>query len=193
MLASTEVVDVETLHDRVRAVGTGDRERRDDALQPRRSCRRTGWPCSPSRPRACREPSRACGRSPRWRPRPPTTRPAPSMIAAPRFCTVGMKVVLDPVVVVDGVGGTAAMDLGVEDVRVLGRRVVSPDGHGGDVVHCRAHLVRHLGDRPVVIEPGHRRELTRIEIGGRRLGDQRIGVGRVADNQHLDRRGSHCR
>ena len=55
--------------------------------------------------------------------------PRASMIAAPRLATVGMKVPVEPVLVADGLGGVAAADLGVEQVGVLGGRVVAPDRH----------------------------------------------------------------
>ena len=54
--------------------------------------------------------------------------PRASMIAAPRLATVGMNVLGQPLLVVDGLGGVLAGDLGVEDVRVLGGGVVAPDG-----------------------------------------------------------------
>ena len=55
-----------------------------------------------------------------------------------------------------------------------------------DVGDRRAEALSELADRPVVVEAGHRGEAARVEIGGVALGDQRVGVGRVADDQHLD-------
>ena len=43
------------------------------------------------------------------------------------------EVVLDPGLVADELGGVLALDLGVEEVGVLGRRVVAPDRHLLDV------------------------------------------------------------
>ena len=43
-----------------------------------------------------------------------------------------------------------------------------------------------LADGAVVVEPGHRGEPPGVEVGGVALGDQRVGVGRVADDEDLD-------
>ncbi len=37
-----------------------------------------------------------------------------------------------------------------------------------------------------MVEAGHRREASGVEVGGIALGDQSIGVGRVADDEDLD-------
>ena len=54
--------------------------------------------------------------------------PRASMIAAPRCCTVGMNVLLDPRLV-DELRRGLAVDLRVEEVGVLRRGVVAPDRH----------------------------------------------------------------
>ena len=46
--------------------------------------------------------------------------------------------------------------------------------------------MRQLGQRPVVIEAGHRGKIRRVQIGRIFLGYQGICVGRVAYHQHLD-------
>ncbi len=47
-------------------------------------------------------------------------------------------------------------------------------------------LARQLGDRTVVIEPGHRREARRVEVLGVALGDESVGVRRVPHDEDLD-------
>lgn len=46
-------------------------------------------------------------------------------------------------------------------------------------------LLRELRQRAVVIEPRHGREVTRIQVLRVRPRDERVGVGRVADDQHF--------
>ena len=108
------------------------------------------------------------------------------MIAAPRCCTVGMNSDSShcwspPTASKAGL----PLDLGVEHVGVLRGRVVAPDRHLRDVGRLDAGLGGELGDGPVVVEPGHRRELPRVELLGVLLGDEAVGVGRVADDEHL--------
>ena len=55
--------------------------------------------------------------------------PRASMIAAPRLATVGMNSSAIHSSSPTCVPGRAAVDLGVDEVRVLGGRVVAPDGH----------------------------------------------------------------
>ena len=49
-----------------------------------------------------------------------------------------------------------------------------------------ARLCRELRGRTVVIEPGHRRNIRRIDVRRVRARDQCVRVSRVADNQYLD-------
>jgi hypothetical protein len=63
--------------------------------------------------------------------------------------------------------------------------VVPPDGHVGDQVNPDAELVGELRDRAVVVQPHHGREALLGQVGSVRHRDQGVGVGRVADNQHL--------
>ena len=93
---------------------------------------------------------------------------------------------VDPFVVTDRLVGVAPTHLAVEQVGVLRRRVVAPDRHPPDVGDRRAELLGDLRDRPVVVEPCHRREPTRVEVGCVRHRDQGVGVGRVADDEDLD-------
>ena len=80
----------------------------------------------------------------------------------------------------------AALDLRVDQVGVLGRRVVAPDGHVLDLGDRGAGLVRELGDRAVVVEADHRGEPLARDVGRVRHRDQAVRVGRVADDQDLD-------
>ena len=63
--------------------------------------------------------------------------------------------------------------------------MVAPDRHVGDIVDGRTSLLGDLRHGSVVIETHHGRELLRVEIWRRSLGDQSVGVGRVSDNQNL--------
>ena len=49
----------------------------------------------------------------------------------------------------------------------------------------RLGLVRQLRQRAVVIQARHGREVARIEIAGVACGDERVGIGGIADHQHL--------
>ena len=102
------------------------------------------------------------------------------MIAAPRLATVGMKSFSIQAWSSTDLGGVAAADLGVEQVGVLGRGVVAPDRHVPDVGDGGARPGGQLRDRPVVVEPGQRREPLGRDVGGVGHRDQRVGVGRVA-------------
>src|SRR5690606_29696947 len=87
---------------------------------------------------------------------------------------------------VDLVHGHLAIHQAVVQVRVLGAGVVAPDGHFLDVVDGLAELVGQLCHATVVVEAGHVGELARVAVGRVALGDQGVGVGRVADHQNLD-------
>ena len=50
----------------------------------------------------------------------------------------------------------------------------------------RAGFFGQLRQRAVVVEAGHRGEVARVEIRRGGLGDERVGVGRVADDQYFD-------
>src|SRR5699024_5210912 len=77
----------------------------------------------------------------------------------------GDEVLGDPVLVTDGLGGGPAGHGGVEDVRVLGGRVVAPDGQVRDVGDSGAGLGRQLAHRPVVVQAGHRGEAVLGHVG----------------------------
>src|SRR5699024_4905436 len=81
--------------------------------------------------------------------------------------------------VTDGLGGGPAGDRGVEDVRVLGGRVVAPDGQVRDVGDPGTGLGGQLAHRPVVVQAGHGGEAVLGHVGGVRRGDQGVGVGGV--------------
>jgi len=86
--------------------------------------------------------------------------------------------------VVHLLGGDLAADLGVVEVGVLGGGVVAPDRHPLHLGERHAELGGELGDGAVVVEPGHGREPLAGHVGRGGLGDERVGVGRVADHQH---------
>lgn len=112
--------------------------------------------------------------------------PRASMIAAPRLATVGMKVSASHSSSLTTSAAFLPHDLRVEDVRVLGGRVVAPDGQALDVGDVGAGLLRELRDRAVVVQAGHRGEALGRYVRGGGLRDERVGVGRVAHDQDLD-------
>jgi hypothetical protein len=63
--------------------------------------------------------------------------------------------------------------------------MVAPDRHVGDVVDGCAGLQRDLRLRAIVVQARHRGEIVGVDVRCVALGDQRVGVGRVADHQHL--------
>ena len=77
-------------------------------------------------------------------------------------------------------------DLGVEQVGVLGGRVVAPDRHVRDVGDRGAGLGGQLADRAVVVQAGQRREPLLRDVGGVAHRDERVGVGRVAGHRDAD-------
>jgi hypothetical protein len=107
------------------------------------------------------------------------------MIAAPRFCTVGMKV---PSIHAWSLMSLAAFWPATSAWKTSGycvRRMVAPDRH---LLHVRdglAGLLRHLGERAVMVEPHHRGELRGLEARRVLHRDQRVGIGRVADHEDL--------
>ena len=96
------------------------------------------------------------------------------------------EVVLEPGLVVDSSAAFLPDDLAVEEVGVLRRRVVAPDRHLLDVGDVHVELGGELADGTVVVEPGHRGESRRVDLGRVVHGDQAVGVRRVADHEDLD-------
>ena len=83
--------------------------------------------------------------------------PRASMIAAPRFCTVGMNVLSIHAWSLIELRGVLAVHFGVEDVRILRRRVVAPDrSSSSPSVTGLPVFWRDLRERAVVVEPHHR-------------------------------------
>jgi hypothetical protein len=99
--------------------------------------------------------------------------PRASMIAAPRFWTVGMK----------SSSIQAWSSTTSAAVRVLRGRVVAPDRHAPDRGHRLLGLVGELRYCPVVVEPGHGGEPLARDVRRVVHRDQRVGVGRVADDE----------
>ena len=87
------------------------------------------------------------------------------MTAAPRCCTVGMKVC--SIQLVHEALRALAVDRRVAEVRILRRRVIAPDRHAADVVDVRAGLLGELRERAVVVEARHRGEMSRLEARAR--------------------------
>ena len=93
---------------------------------------------------------------------------------------------VDEPLLVDLVGHGLAVDQHVGHVGVLRRRVVAPDRHLCDPAHADREPVGQLGQRAVVVEARHGGEPVGRDVAGVRPGDERVGVGRVADHEHLD-------
>ncbi len=96
----------------------------------------------------------------------------------------GQERLRDPALVHLRRDGLAA-HLGVEEVRVLGSRVVTPDG---ELLHVRDGPIELLGDlahRPVLVETHQRAEALRVELGRVLHRDVAVGVGGVADDTNL--------
>ena len=111
--------------------------------------------------------------------------PRASMMAAPRFLNCGNELVVEPCHV-HLIEGRRTGHRGVMKVRVHGRRVVAPHCEPLDLRDRRAGLRRQLCQRPVVVETHHGCEVARIEVGRVALGDQAVGIGRIADHENLD-------
>ena len=114
--------------------------------------------------RWCPAPSRACGRWRRWRPRPPTTEPRASMMAAPRLPTVGRKGVGVPFLVVDHVLDAGAADGGEAVVGVHGGRVVAPRRPASRCRHGLAGLGGNLAQGTVVVQAQHGGEVLARQV-----------------------------
>ena len=97
----------------------------------------------------------------------------------------GDEVTFEPSLVDEFRNGLAAGGR-LEDVGVLGGRVVAPDRELLDVRRGYAGLCSQLGERTVVVETGQRREAFPRNVRGVAHGDQRIGVGRVAGDRDSD-------
>ena len=71
-------------------------------------------------------------------------------------------------------------------VRVLSGGMIAPDGHVANVIDRCICFLCQLSFGSVVIETCHRGELPGINIRCVSLGDQRVGVSRVAHHQHFN-------
>ena len=98
----------------------------------------------------------------------------------------GNEIIGQPVGVGRIVRAGAAADDGVEDVRVLGGRVVPPDRHPGDLGDGNPAVPGQRRDGTVVVQPGHRREVGAIHALGVVHRDIGVGVARVAHREHED-------
>ncbi len=72
------------------------------------------------------------------------------------------------------------------DIRVLRSGVVTPDDDAINVSAVLTCLFGQLRDGAVVVETSHGRELTGFEVWCVTVCDQRIGIGRVTNNQHFN-------
>ena len=80
-----------------------------------------------------------------------------------------------------------AVDRGVVQIRILSCRVVAPDNDFLDGGQGSTGFFCELREAAVVIETRHRREAVARQRRSVALGDERIGVGRVAhhENAHI--------
>ena len=74
----------------------------------------------------------------------------------------------------------------MKEIWILRGGVVAPDGHFLHGSNWLIQLLGDLGHRTVVIETSHRGEATRVESLGVLLGDERVGVGWVANDAGFD-------
>ncbi len=72
------------------------------------------------------------------------------------------------------------------DIRILGGRVISPDGYPGDIGGCCAGFVRQLADGAIVVQTRHCRKLSRVDIRRVCRGNQCIGIRRISNDQYLN-------
>ena len=96
----------------------------------------------------------------------------------------GDELVLQPSLIVDRLGGARPAYPTVEEIRVLGGRVVAPDGHPGDVVDRHPQALGDLGQGPIVIQAHHGREPLVRNVRCTVHGDQAVGVSRITNYQH---------
>src|SRR5699024_10817551 len=83
---------------------------------------------------------------------------------------------------VDQLQRRLAVDAGMVQVRILGGTVVAPDDHALDVGAVLAGLFGQLAHAAIVVQAHHGGEVLRIQVRRVGLGDQGVGVGRVADH-----------
>ena len=76
-------------------------------------------------------------------------------------------------------------DSAVVEVGVLGSRVIAPDDYLADVAVEAVGAIRQLRDGAVVVEPGHRADIARVEIRGVVGEDARVGIRWIADHYDL--------
>src|SRR3989344_1975684 len=103
----------------------------------------------------------------------------------------GQESVGVPFLVVDHLGDAFTVDGGEAVVGVHRGRMVAPDGQLFDVRHGLAGLGSDLAGSAVVVQAQHGGEVLAWQVGGRLHGDVGVGVGRVADDQHLHVARSH--
>jgi len=104
------------------------------------------------------------------------------MIAAPRLATVGMKVSRTTFCRSRPSGGMAADVAKRSPDNRSG--VIAPDIIFFDGVEPAGRLGRYLGQRAVMVRRSIAVKFSRGRLGGFH-GDVAVGVGRVADHQHL--------
>ena len=83
----------------------------------------------------------------------------------------------------DEVGSDLAFDLRVEEVGVLRRGMVAPYRHVRDRGDGHIAFLRDLGDRAVVVEPGHRGEPLARDRARVVHRDEAVRVRRIADDE----------
>ncbi len=96
----------------------------------------------------------------------------------------GDKVVFVPVAL-NQIERSFAVDFALSQIRVLGGTVVAPDDHVFNVGDVLTGFLCQLGQGAVVIQTRHGGELTCVQIRRVAGSNQRVGVGRVTDDQHF--------
>jgi hypothetical protein len=89
-------------------------------------------------------------------------------------------------VVGDDLHGGLAADGGVGEVRILRRRVVTPDGDVLDDGVVRAGLARELRLGAILVEASHREEVFGRHAASGTQSDEGVGIAGITDDEDLD-------
>ena len=97
-----------------------------------------------------------------------------------------MKSVLQPFLVCDHFVRGTTVNPGVVEIRILRRRMISPDGHVRDRANAYSGLLRQLRAGAVFVQSGHGEPAVARNFFRIVHRDQAIGVARISDYQHAN-------
>ena len=98
----------------------------------------------------------------------------------------GDEIFFQPFAMADDLGNKTAVNLGVVEIRIHRSAMVAPNGEVGDGGDIHAGLLGELGLGAIFIERGHGEETILRNAGRVVRGDERIGVARIADDEHAN-------